>query len=211
MASFLLSLIRVNDHRESKQVLRVMLVDIPAIHTAMLEEEIEEAGYELIACLKGPLGLLKAFIEAKPELLVINLDTPDKTILDTLQIINRDYPCPIVIFTNDDDSSVIQLAIRAGVSAYVVDGLLSNRIKPVIDVALARFTEMQSLRSERDKAKSSLQERKLIDKAKGLIMAQRQVTEDVAYASLRKAAMEANKKLIDVAREIISVMELMKS
>ena len=192
-------------------MLRVMLVDVPAMHTAMLEEEIEEAGYKLTTSLKGQVGLLKAFISAQPELLVINLDTPDKTILDTLQIINRDYPCPIVIFTNDDDSSVIQLAIRAGVSAYVVDGLLSNRIKPVIDVALARFNEMQSLRSERDKAKSSLQERKLIDKAKGLIMAQRQVTEDVAYASLRKAAMQANKKLIDVAREIISVMELMKS
>ena len=188
-----------------------MLVDIPALHTAMLEAEIEEAGYQLITSLQGQQGLLKVFTSARPDLLVINLDTPDKTILDTLHIINRDYPCPIVIFTSDDDASVIQLAIRAGVSAYVVDGLLSKRIKPVIDVALARFTEMQSLRSELDKARSSLEDRKLIDKAKGLIMAQRQVTEDVAYASLRKAAMEANKKLIDVAREIISVMALMKS
>jgi len=192
-------------------VLHVMLVDIPALHTAMLEAEIEEAGYQLITSLQGQQGLLKVFTSARPDLLVINLDTPDKTILDTLHIINRDYPCPIVIFTSDDDASVIQLAIRAGVSAYVVDGLLSKRIKPVIDVALARFTEMQSLRSELDKARSSLEDRKLIDKAKGLIMAQRQVTEDVAYASLRKAAMEANKKLIDVAREIISVMALMKS
>lgn len=200
-----------NEQIVSTIVLHVMLVDIPALHTAMLEAEIEEAGYQLITSLQGQQGLLKVFTSARPDLLVINLDTPDKTILDTLHIINRDYPCPIVIFTSDDDASVIQLAIRAGVSAYVVDGLLSKRIKPVIDVALARFTEMQSLRSELDKARSSLEDRKLIDKAKGLIMAQRQVTEDVAYASLRKAAMEANKKLIDVAREIISVMALMKS
>lgn len=195
----------------SAKVLRVMLVDIPAFHTSMLEAEIEEAGYQLIASLQEPSGLLKAFTSASPELLVINLETPDKTILDTLHIINRDYPCPIVIFTSDDDASVIQLAIRAGVSAYVVDGLMNKRIKPVIDVALARFNEMQSLRSELDRARSSLEERKLIDKAKGLIMAQRQVTEEEAYSSLRKAAMEANKKLIDVAREIISVMALMKS
>jgi len=188
-----------------------MLVDIPAFHTPMLEAEIEEAGYQLIASLQEPSGLLKAFTTARPELLVINLETPDKTILDTLHIISRDYPCPIVIFTRDDDASIIQLAIRAGVSAYVVDGLMNKRIKPVIDVALARFNEMQSLRSELDRARSSLEERKLIDKAKGLIMAQRQVTEEEAYSSLRKAAMEANKKLIDVAREIISVMALMKS
>lgn len=192
-------------------MLRVMLVDIPALHTAILEEEIEQAGYELTASMQGTVGLLKVFSSARPDLLVINLQTPDKTILDTLHILKRESPCPIVIFSSDDDASVIQLAIRAGVSAYVVDGLMSRRIKPVIDVALARYTEMQSLRTELQKAKTSLEERKLIAKAKGMIMAQRKVTEDEAYASLRNAAMEANKKLSDVAREIISVMALMKA
>ncbi len=122
-----------------------------------------------------------------------------------MRSISRDQPKPIVMFAENSDSAAIEEAIRAGVSAYIVDGLNVKRVKPIMDVAIARFREFQSLRDELAKTKTTLAERKLIDRAKGILMKQRSIMEEQAYAVLRKAAIETNMRIADVAKNVISL------
>jgi response regulator NasT len=122
-----------------------------------------------------------------------------------MRIVTKHNPKPIVMFTNDADNSMISEAINAGVSAYVVDGFNESRIKPIMDVAIARFREFQALRNELQKTRNTLEERKTIDKAKGIVMQQRKCNEEEAYQILRNLSMENNKRIFEVAEQIISI------
>lgn len=189
--------------------LRVLLVDENIERAALLKHALTESGYHLAAHIAASADLLGLVTELRPDIIILDIDSPDRDTLEHLCIISRDQPRPIVLFTQDNDSEKIRSAIRAGVSAYVVDGLKSERLNPIMEVAIARFNQFQSMRQELEHAENQLAERKEVDRAKGILMKQRGWSEDESYQALRKMAMDRGLKLADVARQVITVAELM--
>lgn len=193
----------------SESPLRVLLVDETFERAALLKHALQDAGCKIAAHVSASADLPGLVAELKPDLIILDTESPDRDTLENLCIINRDQPRPIVMFTHDDDSDKIRAAIRAGVSAYVVDGLKSERLRPIMDVAIARFNEFQAMRSDLAKAESQLSERKDVERAKGILMKQRGWSEEEAYQALRKAAMDKGSRLADVARQLIEITELL--
>ena len=188
--------------------LRVMLVDEDPGRAAILERALEDAGYVVAAKITSATDLQGRVAALQPDVIIIDMESPDRDTLEHMRGISRDQPKPIVMFAEQGDSDTIAQAVQAGVSAYIVDGLNAKRIKPIMDVAIARFREFQALREELAQAKSSLAERKDIERAKGILMNQRGWSEDEAYQALRKLAMDKNLRLAEVARNIIAVADL---
>ncbi len=143
------------------------------------------------------------------DVIVINMDTPERDIFDCLARLNQEKPKPVVMFANDDNHKTIQAAIKAGVSAYVVDGFNPNRVKTVLDIAVARFSEYQIMREELINTKTQLADRKLIEKAKGLLMTHKAMSEDQAYQALRKLAMDKNQKIAEIAEQLIAMADIL--
>jgi response regulator NasT len=195
--------------KTKEQPLRVLLVDETFERAALLKHALQEAGYHIAAHVSSSADLPGLVSELKPDVIILDTESPDRDTLEHLCMISRDQPRPIVMFTHDDDSEKIRAAIRAGVSAYVVNGLQSERLRPIMDVAIARFKEFQIMRRELENAESQLAGRKDLDRAKGILMKQRGWTEDEAYQALRKMAMDKGVKLADVARQLVSVAELL--
>lgn len=187
-----------------------MLVDDQPARAALLERALCDHGYAVIARLATAGGLADAVARLQPDVIVVDIDSPDRDTLDTMASLNRDNPRPIVMFAGENDEASIERALRAGVSAYVVDGLDPVRVKGIVDVAIARFREFQALRSELEKTRNELADRKLIDRAKGLLMQHRGYGERDAYHAMRRMAMDRSQRLVDVARNIISVFELLE-
>lgn len=191
------------------KMLRIMLVDQGPERAEILRSTLEQADCEVVAQVSSTVDL-SALVEAcKPDLIIIDTDSPERDTLENICIVSRDQPRPIVMFTHDEDSETIRAAIRAGVSAYVVGGLKSDRIKPIMDAAIARFEEFQAMRSNLEKAEGQLADRKIIDRAKAALMKQRGWSEDEAYQALRKMAMNRGVKLGEAARQVIAVTELL--
>lgn len=189
--------------------LRVLLMDETAERAALLKHALQDAGCHIVAHVFDSAGLSELVRELKPDVIILDTESPDRDTLEHICVISRDQPRPIVMFTHDDDSKKIQAAIRAGVSAYVVNGLKSERLRPIMEVAIARFNEFQALRQDLEKAENQLADRKDIERAKGLLMKQRSWSEEEAYQTLRKMAMDKNVKLAEVARQIVSAAELL--
>jgi len=198
---------KVNDKVGSG--LRVLLIDRSPGRAAILEQALKDAGYVVAAKLTGVVDLYNEVERIEPDVIIIDLESPDRDTLEQMREISRDRPKPVVMFADDDDSDTIRQAVKAGVSAYVVDGLAGNRVKPLMEVAIARFREYQALREELAEAKSTLAERKLVDKAKGLLMQRRGMSEDEAYKALRKMAMDSNKRIAEVAENLLAVADLL--
>ncbi len=188
--------------------LRVMIVDECAERALLVERSLATHGHEVVARLKSGAGLREEVMRAKPDIIVIDVDSPDRDILEDMHAINRDHPRPIVVFAKDCDSATIETAVQAGVSAYVVDGLNESRVMPILEVAIARFREFQAMRRELAEARASLAERKLVERAKGLLMQQCQMDENAAYSAMRKMAMDRNLRMADLARSLIAASEL---
>jgi len=186
-----------------------MLVDEDAERSQLLQEALQQAGYQVVARLGSGSDLQARVGETQPEVIIIDTDSPDRDTLEHLCCISRDQPRPVVMFTHDDDTDKMRAALRAGVSAYVVRGLESERVKPIVEVAMARFQEVQGLRQELDRMKTTLVERKLVERAKGIVMKKRGCTEDEAYALLRKLAMDRNQRLGEVAESVITMAKLL--
>ena len=191
--------------------LKVMVIDESAGRAALLQRALTDAGYEIIARVEHGMNLLERVEEVKPDVIIIDMEMPDRDTLEQLHTIHKDQPRPIVMFADNSESDVIEAAVKAGVSAYVVDGLNPERVKPIMDVAIARFREFQALREELEQTKSTLADRKVIDKAKGIIMKQRGMDEAEAYKSLRKMAMDSNKRISEIAKDVIAIAELLGS
>lgn len=190
-------------------MLRVMLVDNHLERTAPLKQSLAEAGYEVIAHLSDTANLHDEVHRLQPDIVIIDTESPSRDTLEHLIVMGQNAPRPIVMFTHDGDSEKIRAATRAGVSAYVVGGLPNERLKPVMDAALARFEEFKSLREELNLANSKLSERKVIEKAKGLLMKQRGIDEDAAYTLLRNMAMKQNIRLATLAEQVIQAAKLL--
>ena len=189
--------------------MRVLLMDQTLERAALLKHALQESGCCIVAHVFDSIDLSGLVRDLQPDIIILDTESPDRDTLEHLCVISRDQPRPIVMFTQDDDSTKIKAAICAGVSAYVVNGLESERLRPIMEVAVARFHEFQSLRHDLEKAESQLAGRKDIERAKGLLMKQRGWSEDESYQALRKMAMDKSIKLAEVARQIVSVADLL--
>lgn len=189
--------------------MRVLVVDDSSERTEVLREGLEQAGYEVVAALASPLELLHAVEQSRPDVIIIDTESPSRDVLEHVVMISRDEPRPIVMFASDAAPDTIREAVRAGVSAYIVDGLEASRVKAIIEVAVARFDEHQLLKTELADANLKLSERKLVERAKGLLMKARGMTEDEAYQALRRMAMDRGKRLGEIAQQLIDMSELL--
>lgn len=188
---------------------RIMLVDDQPARAAILERALLDAGCEVIARLASAQGLMKKVIEAQPDVIIIDIESPDRDMLEHMTVLNQHNPKPVIMFSDEDDPATIEKAVRAGVSAYVVDGLNPSRVKSIMAVAVARFREFQALRGELEKTRNQLADRTVLDEAKAILMKQKHMTEEEAYHAMRKMAMDRGQRITDVARNIISVMNLL--
>ena len=175
-----------------------------------------ENGFNLVASLPADVFLTERLAQLQPDLIIVDAESEARDALEHVVMATRDARRPIVMFTNDNDSAAARAAVAAGVSAYIVAGLSSERIRPILDVALARFEHEQALRqeladtrSELHELNSAVQDRKTIDRAKALLMHRQQLPEDVAYARLRKTAMDKNLKIVEVAQRMLDVADLL--
>jgi len=168
-----------------------------------------ESDYNIVAVLPADPFLPERLAQIAPDMIIVDAESQARDTLEHVVMATRDERRPIVLFTNDDDTSQVGAAIAAGVSAYVVAGLAPERIRPVLEVAMARFQHEESLRRELAEARTQLSERKTIDRAKGILMARHSLTEDQAYARLRKTAMDRGMKLAEVAQRIVDVADLL--
>lgn len=201
---------------DSKDKLRVLQIDEGLSRSDILAQSIFETGNEVIARINVDSNVMQVVEKYEPDLLMIDMTSPNEKILEMLAYINDFMPRPIVFFADHSENDIINLVIKAGVSAFVVDGLSAQRIKPVIELAIIRFSQTQKIRNELKQTKESLikteetlVERKMIDKAKGILMKQRDMDEELAYKTLRTLAMNQNKKIGMVAKELIDVAGLL--
>ena len=189
--------------------LKVLIIDeIQA--DKQLEETLCKHGYEVARLPLQSLDITGIVLSLLPDIIVLNLYSPTQTILNAILDINRSHSVPIIMFAEDQDTETINRVIKAGISAYIVDGYEAKRIKAIIEIAVARFKEHQSLKNELEKAKIKLEERKLIDRAKGILTKSQGFTEDEAYHALRKLAMDRNMSIGEMAKNVISMADLFK-
>jgi response regulator NasT len=189
--------------------MRVLVVDESPEQAQRLPDGLRKAGYEVTALLSSPLALLRAIEEHRPDIIVIDTDSPSRDVLEHLVVMSQHTPRPVVMFASDAKPETIREATRAGVSAYVVDGLEPDRISPILSAAMARFEELQALRAQLADANLRLAERKLVERAKGLLMKARGLDEEAAYALLRRFAMDRKLRLAEVSQQLINAADLL--
>jgi len=188
---------------------RIAIVDESPARAAVIEEVRQEAGMRDVTVFvdrKGIAGRLEAM---SPDVVLINLANPHRDELEELFALSRAMARPVAMFVDQSDSAAMEAAIDAGVSAYVVDGLKKERIKPVLELAVRRFRAFSRLRAELNEARTALAERDVVDQAKRLLMKRRSIDEPAAYAALRKAAMDSGRRIADVADALVTADRLM--
>lgn len=189
---------------------RVVLIEVDPSRTAETRALLVAAGCELVATLAMDGGHLhKILPRTQADLVVLSPRSPADGLLEGLEAIQSLLPVPIVMFSADDDTHTVERAVQAGVSAYVVDGAGPDRLRPILVAARARYAQLQELSEALNKARIQLSDRKMIERAKGIIMAERGVSEDQAYQMMRKTAMDRNKRLADIAQTIVAASELL--
>jgi response regulator NasT len=188
---------------------RIVIVDDSGSRAAILEEALRDAGYEDIH-LVPPHGAFVAKLERMaPDVVLMDLGSPSRDTLEEMLTVSRALARPIAMFVDQSDDAMIGAAIDAGVSAYVVDGLRKERVKPILDLAIRRFNAFAKMQTELDEAKAALVERKTIDRAKAILMATRNLAEPEAYALLRSAAMNQGRRIVEVAEALITASSLL--
>lgn len=188
---------------------RILLVDQNKRRSMPLKQALEQVGYEVVGYLRDSANLNEMVQRLLPDVVIIDTDSPGRDTLEHIVLASRDDPRPIVMFTYDGDTEKIRTATRAGVSAYVVGGLDNERIRPILDAAIARFEEYRAVRSELAAANFRLSERKLVERAKGVLMKRRGLGEEEAYRLMRKVAMDRNMRLSELARQVIEAANLL--
>ncbi|MFY0990096.1 ANTAR domain-containing response regulator [Halomonas sp. C05BenzN] len=187
--------------------LNILLVDDEVVRAAMVEEALTREGHTVICRLQSPAGLNAMVARHHPDVVIIDMESPDRDTLESMALLNRENPRPVVFFADQHDPDTMQAAIKSGVSAYVVDGLVPGRVKAIIEVAIARFDAFHAMRRELDRARNQLADRKRIERAKGLLMKHQDCDEEQAYRMLRKLAMDRGQRLAEVADSVIDILE----
>ena len=190
--------------------LRILLVDDNAARAELVRAGLEADGCVVIDVAPDATDLVRRVREAAADVIVCDFDDASRDAIESMRALNRDEPRPVVMFVDRSDPDSIAAAMAAGVAAYVIEGLAPGRVKAVVDVAIARFTAHQALKAELHEARSALSDRKLIERAKGLLMQSRRMTEDEAFRTLRNLAMEQGKRLADVAESVITLAKMLK-
>lgn len=190
-------------------MLRILLINDTSRTGGRLRTALSEAGFDVI----DESGLtidLPARVEAvRPDVVLIDTESPSRDVMEQVVIVTRDQPRPIVMFTDEHDPGVMRQAIKAGVSAYIVEGIHAQRLQPILHVAMARFESDQVLRAQLHARDQQLAERKRIELAKGMLMKMKSCDEEEAYTLMRRQAMSRQQKLIQVAEQIIAMNELL--
>jgi response regulator NasT len=194
----------------SETTLRVLIVDQNLLRASILEEGLREAGYRDLIVVRDMQNLLRRIVDEEPDVILIDLENPNRDVLEQMFQVSRVVRKPVAMFVDRSDRSAIEAAIDAGVGAYVVGGLSKERVQSIIDMTISRFRAFDKLRTELDDTRRQLADRKVIDRAKGILMKQRGVSEDQAYELLRRTAMDANLKMAQVAQSVITAAELLK-
>ena len=187
----------------------ILIIDNNQERSAALVQILKASRYKVAVPLRLQSGLAEQVSYIKPDILVIGVDFPGQAILSWVASLHERYPCPTVMFSRDERSETIQAATRAGVSAYAVGELTGARVKTIIEAAVARFYEFRALQEELEKTKTSLAERKIIERAKELVAQQRGCNEAQAYQILRKMAMNRRKRLAEISQDVLSVAEVL--
>lgn len=190
--------------------LKILIVDANPVRAAIIEEGLREAGFADLVRIGATQGLIAAIEMHDPDVVVIDLEDPSRDALADMFLVSQHVKRPITMFVDQSDAASIEAAVEAGVSAYIVDGLRKERMRPILQTCISRFNAFRKLREELDEARSQLEERKLVDRAKGIVMRLKGLSEDEAYALLRKTAMNEKRKLVDIARSIITAAEVLK-
>jgi two-component system, response regulator / RNA-binding antiterminator len=189
---------------------KIAIVDESPIRAAILEEGLREAGYTDVVRIKEMQSLLSRIYALDPDVILIDLENPSRDVLEQMFQVSRAVRRPIAMFVDQSDAASIQASVDAGVSAYIVDGLKKERLKPILDLCISRFNAFAKLQDELDRAKSALEDRKVIERAKGILMKLKGLTEDEAYVLLRSTAMREKKKIGEIAQSILTASELLK-
>jgi response regulator NasT len=190
--------------------LRLLIIDQNVTRASILEDGLRDAGHADVIVVRDMQNLLKRIVDVEPDVIFIDLENPNRDVLEQMFQVSRVVQRPIAMFVDKSDANMTEQAVLAGVSAYVVDGLKKERIKSILELTISRFKAFNQLRDELDRTRQQLEERKLLDRAKGILMKQQNISEDEAYALLRKTAMDENLKLAEVAQGVITAARIFK-
>lgn len=194
-----------------ESALRVLIVDQNVVRASILEEGLREAGYREVIVVRDMQNLLRRILDEEPDVILIDLENPNRDVLEQMCQVSRVVSRPVAMFVDKSDAGMIESAIDAGVGAYVVDGLRKERVKAIVETTISRFRSFNRLRTELDDTRQQLADRKVIDRAKGILMRERRIDEEQAYQLMRRTAMSENLRLAEVARSIITAQGLLKS
>lgn len=190
--------------------LSILVIDDNQLRASIIEEGLRDAGHAQVDVITEINEVAARIGELAPDVVIIDLENPNRDTLEHFFSLSRALQRPIAMFVDKADPGSIDAAVDAGVSAYVVDGMRKERVKPILDMAISRFRAFARLREELAAARSELEDRKMIDRAKSILMKQRGLSEDEAYALLRKTAMNQNRKIADIARSLVTAADLLE-
>lgn len=190
--------------------LSVAIVDANQVRAAILEDGLRTAGLDNVTVIAGTENLLRALAALDPDVVIIDLENPSRDVLEQMFQVSRVVARPVAMFVDQSDAAMMEAAIDAGVSAYVVDGLKKERVKTIVDLAITRFHAFSRLQQELDAVRGELADRKVIDRAKGILMRMRNLSEQEAYDLLRRTAMNENRKVADIAQSVVTTAGLLR-
>jgi response regulator NasT len=189
--------------------LAILVIDENRLRASIIEAGLRETGHDNVTVVHDISGVARTIAEINPDVIVIDLENPNRDVLENMFQLSRAVKRPIAMFVDRSDRASIEAAVDAGVSAYVVDGLRQERVKPILDMAISRFNAFSRLARELEEARSELENRKLIERAKGILMTSKGLSEEAAYALLRKTAMNQNRKIAEIAQSLIMAADLL--
>jgi two-component system, response regulator / RNA-binding antiterminator len=190
--------------------LKIAIVDPNPIRAAILQDGLREVGLVRVVHIENTANLLARIYAEDPDVILIDLENPSRDVLEQMFQMSRAVKRPIAMFVDQSDAASIEAAVDAGVSAYIVGGLRKERVQNILDLCISRFNAFKRLQDELEHARSALEERKIIDRAKGILMKAKKLTEEEAYALLRKTAMNENKKIAEIAQSVVTAAELLR-
>ncbi len=191
-------------------LLKIVIVDESPVRAAILVDGLREAGFTQVTHIESTDNLLARVYAIDPDVILIDLANPSRDVLEQMFQVSRVVKRPIAMFVDQSDSASIQASVDAGVSAYIVDGLKKERMKYILDLCISRFNTFSRLQDELERTKTALEDRKIIDRAKGILMKAKNLTEEQAYTLMRNTAMNEKKKIVEIAQSVITASEIFK-
>jgi response regulator NasT len=189
--------------------LTILVIDENAIRASIIEEGLAEAGHSNVTVIHEVNGVARLIETLQPDVIIIDIESPNRDMMEHMFQLTRSVSRPIAMFVDRSDTASIEAAVDAGVSAYIVDGLKKERVKPILDMAVSRFNAFSRLQRELVEARNALEERKIIERAKGILMKMRGLSEEEAFALLRQSAMNEKKKIADIAQSVVTAAGLL--